>query len=122
MKFDKIILVGDFDLHIDHPHNPTATEFPNIAMLFNLVQHVTGPTHNGGHTLSSLYSLQFDFQLSSPELVNWFNSVCSSVLDNISMLKVRLSPVSNCIHYNRKACRKAECGGKIQMSSFTAFT
>ena len=37
--------------------------FLNISKSFNLVQHVTGPTHNRGHPLNFVFSL--DTSLSS---------------------------------------------------------
>ncbi len=37
LKFDKIIIVGDFNIHIDDPSNSLATEFLNTAKSFNLV-------------------------------------------------------------------------------------
>merc|ERR1712030_242557 len=50
-QFDKFILCGDFNIHVDNPSDKTATEFLSLLDSMDLVQHVSGPTHNKGHTL-----------------------------------------------------------------------
>lgn len=52
-----MILVGDFNIHVDDTSNHFATEFLNITDSFNLVQHVSGSTHNRGHTLDLIFTL-----------------------------------------------------------------
>lgn len=59
LKFDKAIIAGDFNIHIDK----NLTNFLNICKSFNLVQQVSGPTHNRGHTVDLLFTL--DLSLSS---------------------------------------------------------
>ena len=57
LNHDRIILVGDFNIHVDDTSNHFATEFLNITDSFNLVQHVSGSTHNRGHTLDLVFTL-----------------------------------------------------------------
>lgn len=47
----ELILLGDFNLHVDIPSNHDATKFLNILESTNLLQHVNLPTHQNGHTL-----------------------------------------------------------------------
>ncbi|XP_047668256.1 uncharacterized protein LOC125141031 [Tachysurus fulvidraco] len=46
-----IILVGDFNIHMDDVHNNLAKEFTSCLDSFGLQQHVNFPTHIKGHTL-----------------------------------------------------------------------
>lgn len=46
-----MILVHDFKPHIDDTSNSTAVEFLTITESFNVVQHISGPTHSRGYTL-----------------------------------------------------------------------
>ena len=54
---NKVILAGDFNIHVDDPSNKSAAEFLNTTESFNLAQHVTGPTHTHGHTLELVFTL-----------------------------------------------------------------
>lgn len=60
IKLEKVLLVGDFNLHIDDASNVIASEFLNITESFNFRQHVSGATHIGGHTLDLVFSLGLD--------------------------------------------------------------
>ena len=46
-----LLIVGDFNYHMDNTTNPETIKFNKILALFNLQQHVKGPTHKKGHTL-----------------------------------------------------------------------
>ena len=50
-QYDRICIVGDFNLHVCCPSSVLVTDFITLYESFNLVQHITGPTHNKGHTL-----------------------------------------------------------------------
>ena len=50
-QFDKFIICGDFNIHVDNPSDDTANDFISLLESMDLVQHVSGPTHNKGHTL-----------------------------------------------------------------------
>ena len=55
-KYDRVLIVGDFNIHVRCPENPLARDFLNIIDSFNLVQSVLGPTHERGHTLDLVLS------------------------------------------------------------------
>ncbi|ELU02068.1 hypothetical protein CAPTEDRAFT_218127 [Capitella teleta] len=46
-----IIIVGDFNIHLDTPHIPSAKGLISIMDDMNLYQHVHEPMHINGHTL-----------------------------------------------------------------------
>ena len=70
LHYDKIMIVGDFNFHVDNITDQAATEFLNITESYNFVQHVHGPTHNCGHTLDLVFTLDLDLDsLSIRDLV-----------------------------------------------------
>ena len=52
----KIVLAGDFNVHVDIPSDSEAILFNDILTTFNLQQHVKGTTHRCGHTLDLVIS------------------------------------------------------------------
>ena len=47
------IITGDLNVHLDNVHDADAVRFNGTLEAHGLVQHVVGPTHKKGHTLSS---------------------------------------------------------------------
>ena len=60
-RSDRIFILGDFNIHICWPSKPLVREFLHLVDSFNLVQSVTGSTHQYGHTLDLILSLGFPF-------------------------------------------------------------
>ncbi|XP_029902284.1 uncharacterized protein LOC115355565 [Myripristis murdjan] len=56
MDFDCVLLVGDFNIHVDNLTDGCAKELLNILDNFGLSQHVTESTHNRGHILDLIIS------------------------------------------------------------------
>lgn len=56
-KYDRVLIVGDFNIHVCCPDMPMVKAFLNLIDSFNLVQCVTGPTHERGHTHLILFYL-----------------------------------------------------------------
>lgn len=50
-KYDRILIIGDFHIHICCPSKPLVKDFLNVVDLFNLVQFVSGSTQEHGHML-----------------------------------------------------------------------
>ncbi|XP_059188467.1 uncharacterized protein LOC131971162 [Centropristis striata] len=46
-----VILLGDFNIHIDNPSNIFAKDFTSLLDCLGITQHVNLPTHNKGHIL-----------------------------------------------------------------------
>ncbi|XP_072177812.1 uncharacterized protein [Diadema setosum] len=51
-----LLVVGDFNVHIDVLRNRETRQFLSSVKAAGLQQHVTGPTHNMGHTLDLIMS------------------------------------------------------------------
>ena len=48
---EMLCITGDFNLHIDDPNDPYGCQFSNLPSRYGLVNHVTFPMHQAGHTL-----------------------------------------------------------------------
>ena len=46
-----LLIVGDFNFHLDDFNDTDGTKLHNLLEFFNLKQHVAKPTHSRGHTL-----------------------------------------------------------------------
>ena len=55
-----VILVGDFNFHINVPNDRDAREFRNLLSSLALKQHVQGPTHRSGNTLDLVITRNTD--------------------------------------------------------------
>ena len=51
VDFTKLIILGDFNLHVNEILSPTSVQFQDILSSFNMSQLVNGPTHELGNTL-----------------------------------------------------------------------
>ncbi len=48
---DKILIVGDFNIHVDNEKDALGSAFIDILNSIGVRQHVSGPTHCRNHTL-----------------------------------------------------------------------
>jgi len=55
-KYDKLLILGDFNVHVCCTTDPLAKEFITLINAFDLDQHVNVPTHHGGHILDLVLS------------------------------------------------------------------
>lgn len=55
-KYDHILIIGDFNIHVCCSANALAKDFLNLLSSLNIVQWVNGPTHCHGHTLDLILS------------------------------------------------------------------
>ncbi len=51
---EKLLIAGDFNLHVNDESDSYANEFLDILVSFGLVNHVSVPTHESGNTLDLL--------------------------------------------------------------------
>lgn len=56
IKLDSVLMMGDF-IPFDNSSCPFASQLSFLMESFSFVQHVSGPTHNKGHTLDLVFSL-----------------------------------------------------------------
>lgn len=54
--YDRILIVGDFNVQLCCISKPQAKDFIDVLEAFNFVQHVAGPTQERGHTLDLIIS------------------------------------------------------------------
>ena len=47
----KLLIMGDFNIHVDRPDLPVVAKFLSTLVIFGLNQHVVDATHIDGHTL-----------------------------------------------------------------------
>ena len=56
----KLLIVGDFNIHLDSPSCPFSEKFLSTITSFGLCQHVRDPTHVSGHILDLVLSRPTD--------------------------------------------------------------
>ena len=64
---DRLILVGDFNIHMDNPNNSDTIAFNDLLNLFDCVQYVKCQTHEAGHILDLVITpSKTSLEISSP--------------------------------------------------------
>lgn len=74
-KYDHVLILGDMNIHVCCPSKPLASEFLSLIGSFDLVQFVTGPTQEHGHTLDLSYHMVYQF-LILKSVVHSFLTIC----------------------------------------------
>lgn len=64
LKYDTILIVGDYDIHVCCESRPLVRDFLNLIDSFNLAQSVVGPTNEKGHTLDLMLSVSLSGETS----------------------------------------------------------
>ena len=57
VNYSQLLLLGDFNIHVDMEANRFAADFLHLTESFNLIQHVYAATHTHGHTLDLIFTL-----------------------------------------------------------------
>ena len=60
MSSDKLLIIGDFDFHMDVPTNPIIKHSSDLLDAMGLVKHVKQATHTHGHILDLIITRQSD--------------------------------------------------------------
>ena len=82
-----LLIVGDFNLHVDDGDNFQARRFVDILESYNLRQHVTRATHISGHTLDLAITKSNDAFLSGISIFDPVISDHSAVKINLLLRK-----------------------------------
>ena len=88
---EQLVIVGDFNIHLDVLSNSDSTKFRDLLESFCLQQHVVGPTHIHGHTLDLIITRQSDQIVRSTPRVDCYFSDHAPVLCHLYSIKL-LSP------------------------------
>uniref|UniRef100_A0A8C6KI16 Reverse transcriptase domain-containing protein n=1 Tax=Nothobranchius furzeri TaxID=105023 RepID=A0A8C6KI16_NOTFU len=67
VKLSRLVIVGDFNIHVDDPSDHFAMNFSSLMDSFSFTQHVSGPTHTRGHTLDLVFTLSLNADSVCPE-------------------------------------------------------
>ena len=59
----KIIIVGDFNFHMEDTNNTDAQKFQDLLFSLNLTQYITQVTHEGGHMLDLIITREDESNL-----------------------------------------------------------
>lgn len=59
-EYDRLLLLGDFNIHVCCPGKPLVSEFFGVLDAFGLTQHINKATHIQGHTLDLILSYGFN--------------------------------------------------------------
>ena len=60
IKLESVLILGDFNLHIDDSSSCSGKELLSLTEAFNFEQHVSEPTHQKGHILDLVFTLGLD--------------------------------------------------------------
>ena len=86
-----ILLVGDFNLHVEDASDNPAKKFLDLLDSLNLEQHVVGPTHRGGHTLDLIITRKSDVFISNVNLLHDSPSDHNFITFNVKLARAPLS-------------------------------
>ena len=71
---EHLVIAGDFNIHVDVPHDPDSVKLPDLLQTVGLQQHIAEPTQIQGHTLDFLIPRSCDDVLNKANLVDRFIS------------------------------------------------
>ena len=89
-----LMIVDDFNLHEDNRDYNDASLFLDLFESMNLIQHVTGATHEKGHTLDLVITWEIDSVLLDSPLIGHFISDHAVVNCSLNSVKPSLSKKS----------------------------
>jgi endonuclease/exonuclease/phosphatase (EEP) superfamily protein YafD len=64
-NYDKIIVLGDFNMYVYKETTSKAIAFMDLLSSMDFIKHVTGSTHNHGHTLDLVFTNGLSIDISS---------------------------------------------------------
>ena len=88
---EQLVIVDDFNIHVDVLSNSDSTGFRDLLESFCLQQHEVGPTHIHGHTLELIVTRQSDQVVRSTPPVDCYFSDHAPVLCHPHSIKFSLS-------------------------------
>lgn len=92
----RLLICGDFNIHVDEPNSPDTKRFMDLLESFSLEQHVVTPTHVHGHTLDLIITRTSDSLVNGTPHSDRFLSDHCSVICNLSVAKPPLTTKKRC--------------------------
>ena len=89
---NRLLLCGDFNLHVDNCNDKEATDFLHLMSSYGLIQHVTSATHSRGHTLDLLFTRDADNLVKEVSIMDTLMSDHFWVLCNLAIQKPKPTP------------------------------
>ena len=91
-----ILIVGDFNFHVDNARNSDTITFNKILESFNLQQHVNEPTHKQGHTLDLIITrnedrLANDIKIHDPVISDHMSVHCTLQLQKPQLQQTEIN-------------------------------
>ena len=84
---EQLVIVGDFNIHVNVLSNKDSTKFLDLLEYFFLQQHVLGPIHIHGHTLDLIITRQSDEIVRSTPRIDCYFSDHALVLRHLHIIK-----------------------------------
>ncbi len=75
---DKVLIVGDFNIHVDNEKDALGLSFLDILNSIGVRQHVSGPTHCQNHTLD--LTLSHGIDVNGVEILQQSNDISDNYL------------------------------------------
>lgn len=85
---ENLLIIGDFNIYIDVPSDPSTDRFMDLLDSFGLQQHVDKPTHTHGHTLDLVITRKVRTIVNTPPMVESFFSDHASTTCQIQIKKI----------------------------------
>ena len=102
----RILIVGDFNFHVDDLTDRAAARFVDLITSFNFKQHVIVPTHRDGHTLDLMFLScicnRFEplkFRVGTQNMMRKLRRLCSMVFIYLQQKPLwSITAKTNCCH------------------------
>ena len=115
----KHVIVGDFNFHLNDGDDPAANKFKSLLEQYNLVQHITVPTHDNGNTLD-LVITRSDISVSNILTDSSVKSDHYAVIFNISCVSPGVA--KKCVSYRKWRSVDIESVREDITAAFADFT
>ena len=86
----KLLVVGDFNFHLDDAKNNHSESFTELLKIFCLWQHVPFSTHSKGHILDLIITAESDFTVSSVQFSDHFSILCNLLCSKPPIVKKKV--------------------------------
>ena len=87
LSAEPLVIVGDFNIHVDDANDPEAAIFLDLLESMNLKRLVTRPTHERGHTLDLIITRETDSVVHGIPLIGRFFSDHAVITCRLNSIK-----------------------------------